>query len=341
MIRQAIIALSLVLGLNTVEAQEEFVMRGHLDLPDGTEIGVSGNTLADGPVEIESTVLKDGAFELRGHVKAPAQATFMTNNLKLVEQNQWPMDSIDWNYIEFYVANDNYTIGPDLQIHGGTIQSDFRIYEAQGGREGDGWKFISEHPTSVVSAQLAYSLLQRGYNLTAEEVARLKSTITSVPDDPTTFALLQKSLAAGAATVQGAPVVDLEVKDVEGNISNLKDLAVKGKYTLLDFWASWCGICLYQMPDTRKLYDQYQDKFTVVAISIDTKDDAWRKAMEKHPEPWPQYCTTEKGYQQMADVLQVSNGVPYYILVGPDGRVVKAVDGPDELATILKDNIGK
>jgi len=104
----------------------------------------------------------------------------------------------------------------------------------------------------------------------------------------------------------------------------------------VDFWASWCGICLAAMPEVKKLAEEYKGKFSVIGVSIDTKQEAWVKAMEKHPEPWPQYITTAQGYQDLFHKYQVGNGVPYYLMITPDGKVLGSPSGPAEVREILQ-----
>jgi thiol-disulfide isomerase/thioredoxin len=109
----------------------------------------------------------------------------------------------------------------------------------------------------------------------------------------------------------------------------------RGKYVLIDFWASWCGMCLHAMPEVAEIAKDFNDIFCVIGVSIDTKDAAWRKAMEKHPEPWPQYITTKQGYQDLFDKYQVGNGVPYYLLVAPDGKVITSPEHPSDVREYL------
>ena len=106
-----------------------FVLRGSgLDLPDGTVVGLSSHEM--GFEQLGETVVKDGAFELHADITTPVYALLTTNNLNLVEQNGWPVDSIRWNYIDCYVSACAMQLNADLTITGGQPQSDFADYEA-------------------------------------------------------------------------------------------------------------------------------------------------------------------------------------------------------------------
>ena len=90
------------------------------------------------------------------------------------------------------------------------------------------------------------------------------------------------------------------------------------------------------MPEIKKLVEEYKNKFEVIAVSIDTKEDAWRRAIEKHPEPWSQYLTSKNGYQDLFEKYQVGNGVPYYIILTPDGKVLNSPSNPVAIREILE-----
>jgi len=326
----------LLLAAATATAQERgFVVSGTLDMPDGTAVGIVCETDTAYSVEMASGTVKDRHFELRGKVDKPLKGTFMTNNLELKERNDWPDDSIKWTYTDIFLSNDDITISPDLTISGGMVQRDFNDLQQMGGAEGDSaWQFIDAHPHSSVAAWLANRMLQRGYQLTADEVEHLASTI-DVPTDPLRMEEFGKRIDYARKTTKGSPLVDIALTDVNGNQCRLTEVVPHGKMVLIDFWASWCGICIYSMPKVKALAETYADKLAVIAVSIDTKEKNWRMAMEKHPEPWPQYMTTAQGYKDFFSKYQVGNGVPYYLLVSPDGKVIASPDGPEEAELFL------
>ena len=112
-----------------------------------------------------------------------------------------------------------------------------------------------------------------------------------------------------------------------------------GRFFLIDFWASWCGKCLAAFPHLEKLGEKYKDGFTIIDLSIDVKDNAWRNAMNKHPQKWQQYRTTAQGYNDLFTKYQIGNGVPYFVMIAPDGKVMKSPQSVEEIEEILKQHL--
>lgn len=323
--------------------QKGFVITGQVNMPDGVEAGllVKGDETVS-THETGSAVVKDGRFTITGTVAHPAPATLTLNNMAIVGKNHWPTDSIKWAYLDMFISNDSIRLTPDLKIHGSKIQEDCNDMLASNinidlGIEWNAnvWKFIEKHPQSPVALYLGEGLLQRGYRLTNEQLDSLRTTITSTPSYPDGFNHFKKVLEEAKLTTVGSPLVDIELRDTLGNIRHLTDIVPKNRYVLVDFWASWCGICLAAMPKVAEMAEKYKDHFSVIGVSIDTKEDAWKKSMKKRPEPWQQYITSEKGYKQLTDVLHIGNGVPYYLVVTPEGKVLKSPGYVNDIENLI------
>ncbi len=115
----------------------------------------------------------------------------------------------------------------------------------------------------------------------------------------------------------GQHFLDGKVRDRSGKEAMLSDYAGKGKYVLLDFWASWCGPCRREMPNVKAAYAKYASKgFEVVSISVDTKQKAWEKAIEDLGMTWTQLLDVDT-----ADAYGVTS-IPSTFLIDPQGTVI-------------------
>lgn len=139
-------------------------------------------------------------------------------------------------------------------------------------------------------------------------------------------------------TAVGQPAPLFAQNDTEGNSVSLASL--KGKYVLIDFWASWCGPCRAENPNVVKAYNKFKDKnFEIIAVSLDEKHDNWVKAIKDDGMPWI-HVSDLKGWKNEVGILYNVRAVPQNWLIDPNGIIVaknlRGKEIEDKLAEIIK-----
>lgn len=122
----------------------------------------------------------------------------------------------------------------------------------------------------------------------------------------------------------GEPAIPFSLVDAQGNTHTLQDY--KGKYVMLDFWAGWCIPCLDEFPEMRKIYTDFsRDDFEIVAISTEIDKTVWEADISRFQNPWPQLYGG-KGFDQETFRAYKGGGIPFYILIDPEGNIVRYND---------------
>lgn len=156
-----------------------------------------------------------------------------------------------------------------------------------------------------------------------DNVSKLDKLVTdfkAIHPDLKMTAVMEDKVIRYKKVAIGAQAPAIEQADSSGNILSLE--AAKGKYTLIDFWASWCGPCLLQVPDLHEAYDAYHEKgFEIYSVSVDRKGDKWKAAIDKYNMKWPNVSDL-KGWESSAAKDYNATFVPFNLLIDGEGKII-------------------
>ncbi|MDO5975513.1 TlpA disulfide reductase family protein [Flavivirga jejuensis] len=177
--------------------------------------------------------------------------------------------------------------------------------------------FIKQKPNSYLSLKLLNDLEQRGF-----EEGALKPFFETFPPELRHSRLGLKFLENlnKKRLDIGAFAIDFTQNNEKGNPIKLSDF--RGKYLLLDFWASWCAPCRAENPNLVTAYKKYHDKgFEILAVSLDKKREAWLKAIKQENLPWS-HVSDLKGFENEVARLYNVHSIPKNLLIDPKGKII-------------------
>ncbi|MDR1552999.1 MAG: AhpC/TSA family protein [Prevotellaceae bacterium] len=183
-------------------------------------------------------------------------------------------------------------------------------------------QFLDKNPGTILSAFVLLSTMSQGIS---DEV--IQNTYEKLDEQVKNGALgkvIHKQIerAQVKEVAEGEQFRDLTLKTPDDKTVSLSDYAGKGKYVLIDFWASWCGPCRAENPNVVALYKEFKDKgFEIVGVSLDDDKNRWIKGIEDDGITWIQMSDL-KGWESEASVKYKVQGIPYTVLLDKEGKVI-------------------
>jgi len=178
-------------------------------------------------------------------------------------------------------------------------------------------KYIAEHPDSYFSLSL---VSDRSIIGDYEDVKPLYDELDNTVKNSITGRKLGERLNLLKHSKIGEPVLNFTQNNINDKPVNMADF--RGKYVLLDFWASWCHPCRQENPNVLKAYNKFREKgFTVISVSLDDSKAKWEKAVKEDKLPWPQVSDL-KGFKNEVSSYYGIQAIPQCLLISPDGKII-------------------
>lgn len=179
-------------------------------------------------------------------------------------------------------------------------------------------KFIRKYPSSIVATYPAFSMID--IETEAQFLDSMLMVFNKNIPDSKYVKVLGSRRGASSALAIGSPAPDISLDQPDGTPLSLASL--KGKYVLIDFWASWCRPCRQENPHLVKLYNRFKAKgFEIFAVSLDESRDRWIEAIQNDGLKW-YHVSDLKGAASSAAQLYKVEAIPMSVLLDKEGKII-------------------
>ncbi|SDD38547.1 Thiol-disulfide isomerase or thioredoxin [Mucilaginibacter pineti] len=202
-------------------------------------------------------------------------------------------------------------------------------------------EYITKNPSSVAGVYMFNNLYQFSSDMPVTTLEATLNKFTGEAKSSAYYKSLAASLAKLKAVQPGAVAPDFTLLKRDSSKYTLS--STRGKYTMIDFWASWCHPCRQAIPHWKSVYQKYNAKgFEIVSVSDDSKWKDWFKAMDVEKMPWTQVCDEFpiKNMPSRIGSLYMTTYIPYYVLLDKEGKILVSSGDEKKIDEKLKEVFG-
>jgi peroxiredoxin len=309
--------------------------------------------------KLDSTEVKDGKFSFSGSVEEPTMANLLlkvqdpsapeltgpvkkdilTVFLEKGKLNVATQDSISKATVTGSKANDDFKHLNELLKDVDNQMMDLKLQYRQlyMAKDEEGMKklepkfdeveakqktILGDYLKNNSSSPIALFVLNQyaGYEINPTEITPIFNKLSKSLRNTPSGKELATRLESARKTAVGQPAMEFSQPDADGKQVSLA--SYRGKYVLVDFWASWCGPCRAENPNVVKAYSRFKDKgFDILGVSLDDKKDKWQAAVQADNLPWT-HVSDLKGWKNEVAEQYGIQAIPQNLLLDPKGVII-------------------
>lgn len=383
-----------VFACNSTKKQSGYTITGTLKGIDSGIVKISSNNQADRTSKvIDSGVIKNGSFELKGQI-----GTAQMMNVEIVPGN-WSFNIFVEDTALHITADTTGSQYYDYTSYGGSKGAVIKKITEDGSRNFDDWMkfqndpgqhqydsvfaflgrniekeaainhldqeykyrdqadsvrellqkwqkskidaYVNSNPSSVAGIYMFNNLYTFSQQMPLDTLKNMLGKYTGSAKASVYYKYLSGELAKKEAVAIGNVAPDFTLMRRDSSKFTLS--STRGKYMMIDFWASWCHPCRQAIPHWKEVYQKYHDKgFDMVSVSDDSRWSDWERAMDQEKMPWTQVCDEfpVKNMPARVGSLYMTTFIPFYVLLDKQGKILVYSGKENDIDNKLKELFG-